>query len=45
MISMCLLSSYNQFACLQVDTSIQPEICKIESKEVIHPITYPPSSN
>jgi hypothetical protein len=37
-----LLSSYNHFACLQVDTLIQPEICNIESKETIRSIFIPP---
>jgi hypothetical protein len=40
-----LLLSYNHFACLQVDTLIQPEICNNESKEVIHTISHPPNSN
>jgi hypothetical protein len=39
--SMPLLLSYNCFACLEVDTLIEPEICNIESKEVIHTISYP----
>jgi hypothetical protein len=43
--SMPSLLSYNHFAYLQVDTLIQPEICNIESKEVIHPISHPPIPN
>jgi hypothetical protein len=43
--SMPLLSSYNCFACLQLDTLIQPEICNNESKEVIHHISHPPIPN
>jgi hypothetical protein len=34
--SMPLLSSYNHFACIQIDILIQPEICNSESKEGIH---------
>jgi hypothetical protein len=43
--SMPPLSSYDHFACLQVDTLIQPEICNIESKEVIHHTSHPPIPN
>jgi hypothetical protein len=39
------LSSYNWFACLQVDTLIELEIYNIKSKEVIHSISHPSIPN
>jgi hypothetical protein len=39
------LSSYNCFACLQVDTLIQPEISNIESKGVVQTTSHPPIPN
>jgi hypothetical protein len=37
-----MMADHNPFTCLQVDTLIQPEICIIESKEVMHPISPSP---
>jgi hypothetical protein len=42
---MPLLLSYNRFTCLQVDTIITPEICNIESNQVVQTISHPPNSN
>jgi predicted transcriptional regulator len=42
---MPLLSSYNIFTCLQVDTIMTSEICNIKSNQVVQTISHPPNSN
>jgi hypothetical protein len=39
---MPLLSSYNYFTCLEVDTLIEPHICVANSTEVVQPTPIPP---
>jgi hypothetical protein len=38
------LSSYNHFACLEVDTQIEPFICAANSTEVVPTPSHPPIS-
>jgi hypothetical protein len=40
-----LLSSYNRFACLEVDTLIEPRICVAKSTEVVQTHSHPPNPN
>jgi hypothetical protein len=42
---MTLLSSYNCFACLEVDTLIEPHICIKNGTEVIQTHSHPPIPN
>jgi hypothetical protein len=42
---MPLLSSYNHFACLEVDTPIEPLICVANSTEVMRTNSYSPIPN
>jgi hypothetical protein len=42
---MPLLSSYNHFACLEVDTPIEPFICTANSTEVMPTPSHPPIPN
>jgi hypothetical protein len=42
---MPLLSSYNCFACLEVDTLIEPHICVANSTEVMQTHSHPPIPN
>jgi hypothetical protein len=42
---MPLLSSYNRFACLEVDTLIEPHICIAKSTEVMQTHSHPPIPN
>jgi hypothetical protein len=39
------LSSYNRFACLEVDTIIEPHICVANSSEVVQNPSHPPIPN
>jgi hypothetical protein len=39
------LSSYNCFACLEVDTLIEPRICITNSTEAVQTPSHPPNSN
>jgi hypothetical protein len=39
------LSSYNRFACLEVDTLIEPCICIAKSTEVVQTHSHPPFPN
>jgi hypothetical protein len=39
------LSSYNRFACLEVDTLIEPHICVTKSTEVVQTHSHPPNPN
>jgi hypothetical protein len=39
------LSSYNRFACLEVDTLIEPHICVAKSTEVVQTYSHPPIPN
>jgi hypothetical protein len=39
------LSSYNHFACLEVDTLIEPHICVANSTEAVQTSSHPPNSN
>jgi hypothetical protein len=39
------LSSYNCFACLEVDTLIEPHICIAKSTGVVQTYSYPPIPN
>jgi hypothetical protein len=43
--SMPLLSSYNCFACLEVDTLTEPHICISKSTEVMQTCSHPPIPN
>jgi hypothetical protein len=43
--SMPPLGSYNHFACLQVDTIIEPHICVAHSTEVMQTPSHPPIPN
>jgi hypothetical protein len=43
--SMPPLSSYNRFACLEVDTIIEPHICIANSTEVVQTPSHPPIPN
>jgi hypothetical protein len=43
--SMPLLSSYNCFACLEVDTLIEPHIYIAKSTEVVQTPSHPPIPN
>jgi hypothetical protein len=42
---MPLLSSYNRFACLEVDTLIEPHICIANGTEVMQTHSHPPFPN
>jgi hypothetical protein len=37
------LSTHNWYACLQVDTLIEPAVCKIESVKVLQTTSHPPN--
>jgi hypothetical protein len=39
------LSSYNRFACLEVDSLIEPHICVANSTEVVQTHSHPPTPN
>jgi hypothetical protein len=41
---MPLLSSYNRFACLEVDTLMVPRICIAKSTEVVQTYSHPPTN-
>jgi hypothetical protein len=41
--SMPPLSSYNRFACLEVDTLIEPHICVANSTEAVQTPSHPPN--
>jgi hypothetical protein len=43
--SMPPLSSYNRFACLEVDTLIEPHIYVANSTEAVQTPSHPPNSN
>jgi hypothetical protein len=36
---------HNQYACLQVDTIIEPAVCEIESVKVMQTNSHPPNQN
>jgi hypothetical protein len=42
---MPLLSSYNRFTCLEVDTLIESHTCVAKSTEVVQTHSYPPIPN
>jgi hypothetical protein len=43
--SMPPLSTHNWYTCLQVDTIIEPAVCKIESAKVTQTNSHPPNQN